>query len=65
MRFFPLDNIYRYFSAKLAKITMMDEISLKEFTSGSIDFVKIVVVVVQSVNLSCIKGKKGDLYYFI
>jgi hypothetical protein len=58
MRFFPLDNIYRCFSAKLAKITMIDEISLKEFASGSIDFVKILLVVVQSVNLSYIEGKK-------
>jgi hypothetical protein len=37
---------------------MIDEISLKEFASGSIDFVKILLVVVQSVNLSYIEGKK-------
>ena len=60
-----LYNTHRCFPAKLAKMTMIDEISLKEFTSGSIDIVKIVLIVVQFVKLSCIEGEKEDLYYFI
>jgi len=47
------------FSAKLTKLTMIDEISLKEFASGLIDIVKKTRCCI-SVNLYWAEKKKGD-----